>query len=603
MTPEGRDRVRLGDALAVCPVVGCALSPDGRFAAAHVLRWDAQRGTRDPVLEVLAIDEGRWRPVGHEEAVLSGASFAADGRLVALRQHGPLVDAVILDPNQPDAPPVDVVGLPPMASAPQWFDRPGRLACTGLDGAGVRRLWVWDDPGQKPRVASPAGLPVGAVTFAFGSERHALRIDPPRRIGDDDPEPVVLVAGRLGEKPRPLAFPEPVRGSIAWSPDGRWLGAITRPAGAVLAQPRLWVVDSRSGAARCLVDGQDGWLTQFDWTHDSAAVLASVERGLRGRLLRLGLDGTVVDVAPEAGFVNAAACARDSARFVHLRQDLDDPQHLALREPDSRASARVSDFDRVMRSRVLAPVEEVAWRASDGTTIEALLLTPARTPAPVVVWLHGGPAEHLQRTFSAYFQLFVAEGYAVLAPNFRGSTGRDDAFLRGSVHRLGEVDRDDVLAGIDALAGRIDPRRVAFVGWSYGATLALLCGAARPGTRAVVAGAPVADWVTAFGAPSWPWVTRHYFPTAPWDDAAPYDRASPVRQLGSLTAPTLLFHGEADDRVPSSHPRLLLRLLQARGVPVDLRWFPGEGHVFGAPWAIREMLARTVGWLDTHLRP
>ena len=176
-----------------------------------------------------------------------------------------------------------------------------------------------------------------------------------------------------------------------------------------------------------------------------------------------------------------------------------------------------------------------------------------------------------------------------------------------SVSRLAAgADADDVRRGVEHLAARgmIDPARVAALGWSYGATLALRLACAEgadPLLRAVIAGAPVVDWLTVFGAARFPSVTTEYFAARPWDDRAPYDQASPASWSADIAAPTLILAPGDDARVPACHSRLLYRMLRARGATAALARYPGEGHVLSRPAAIRDMLTRTLWWLAQHL--
>jgi dipeptidyl aminopeptidase/acylaminoacyl peptidase len=167
----------------------------------------------------------------------------------------------------------------------------------------------------------------------------------------------------------------------------------------------------------------------------------------------------------------------------------------------------------------------------------------------------------------------------------------------------GGADADDVLAGIDRLVqvGVAEPDRTALMGWSYGATLALLIASRSGVPRAVIAGAPVADWVSFFGAPRYPSMYRDYFPGPLWEDRSRLDKASPISHITHVNVPTLLLHGGADPVVPPSHARLLYRALRERGVETDLMLYPGQGHVFSRPSVVQDMLERVIRWLGEHV--
>jgi dipeptidyl aminopeptidase/acylaminoacyl peptidase len=227
-----------------------------------------------------------------------------------------------------------------------------------------------------------------------------------------------------------------------------------------------------------------------------------------------------------------------------------------------------------------------------------------KPPFPTLVWIHGGPAEHIQQTFSPYFQVFASLGWAIFAPNFRGSTGRDNAFLRANIDNLCDQDGTDVMRGLDKLVrkGLADPAQVATMGWSYGGSLALTIAARSKRISSVVAVAPVADWTSIFGARSYPALTGEYFSSELWEDRAPFDRASPITRVKRIKAPTLFLHGGQDTRVPLEQSRLIFRMLRAQGIETDFVVYPDEQHIFTMPSSIMDMLHRVSQWIGKHSR-
>lgn len=585
------------DPLAYTPVTASAISADGRFVAACVRRYDAEEDVQRIDLQLY---DGAWRRLNGEGETLFDPQFSYDGRLAALRERAG-ADVVVLDPEtgaELAAPP----GMPHGTVALKWWGDPPGLAVIGFDEDNTRRVWVWPDLTRPPVPVTPPRRRVGDYAFAPRSGRVAWVYAPPRSVR---PIANALLLGEVGvASHRQLALPESPLGLLSFSPDGRRLALVARPHDEPLTAPRLWVVDLEDGVAVRLLEDRPGWVTGYDWAPDGASLVVALDQGLDGLLLRVDMDGGVTQLGPSGVYLSGPRLDRSRGRMVHLRQAGHEPQHVCLWEPEEEDSRPISTFHHHLDLDRLRPQERLAWTAPDGMELEGLLMRPAGDPPyPLVVWLHGGPAEHIQRTFSPYFQVLAAAGFAVFAPNFRGSTGRDDAFLQALVGGMCAADLPDVEVGVRRLitSGVVHRRRVGLMGWSYGAALALSLGAAHRWVRAIVAGAPVVDWLSVFGATTYPLLTRAYFPGEPWETPEAYDQASPLRRFATLDAPTLLLHGELDDRVPVSQSRLAYHLLLARGVKTDLRLFPGEGHVFAQPWAVRELLDRTVLWLREHL--
>lgn len=617
------------------PVIGSAISNDGRWAAAVLPRWDRAAGTRPPELLLGDLDARTpFRPLVTDDGVsaLYAPSFSPDSRRLAAlcdgdggAQRGALFDLV----RSPRA--VALRGVPRFARALGW-QGPTSPAVLGDDDAGCRRVWLWPSLSGSPAPITPAGQHAGDYAFRPDGELLAW-LEIPDALDEDSDLALVHLQGPTGPSRELPLLGHPV-GWLAWSPDGRWLAWCARRRGMRLSAVRLWIVDPErwpgdTNAIHCLTRDLDGHLTGFDWTSDGSGLLVALVQGTEGRIWHVDLAGRPTPVGPRGRFVSGPHTDRARGRLLLLEQDLDLPQRLVLSErggsglptgspeggngsphsgeialaPGGKAGRPLLRANQGLARAGLIRGDVHSWVSDDGTRIEGVLVAPERSPAPLLVWLHGGPADHVARTFSPYFQVFAAAGYAVFAPNFRGSTGRDEAFLRGTVRGLGGLDAADVLSGVDRLVqvGVADPQRTAAVGWSYGGALALTLAARTDVFGALVVGAPVVDWVGFAGAARFPLMLREYFPTPFWEDPAPWDAASPIRHLDRLHAPTLVLAGAFDPVTPPSQARLLYRSLRARGIETDLMEYPSEGHIPTAPDAVEDMLTRILRWLGRHL--
>ncbi len=595
------------------PIVSCAVSEDGRWAAIASPRYDAVADARPLAAAVLSLDVcgAEWQPLvppaGATGPVFDPA-FAPDSqRIAAMSAVDARPAAYVWCLDDLAAPPTDLAALPLLARTLKWRGRPGLLSCLGDDAAGWRRVWAWADHGEAPQPVTEEGLHAG--DFAWRPDGRVLAWLHLPNLSEPASErlPVRLTDVGSGTQTH-LRVPGRPVGYLAWSPDGRHLAYIARRAGQRLSRADLWVVDparwpGHADGARCLTRDLDAWITGFDWTHDGTALVVAAVEGTYGRLLRVGLDGACQRIGAADSYLSGPHVDRARGAMVHLHQDGAVPQRLVLREPDAgvEPSRVLTTLNAGLAGGGLHPMESVRWTATDGLALDGLLVRPAGVegPSPLLVWVHGGPAEVMARTFSPYFQVFASAGLAVFAPNYRGSSGRSEAFLRANVGDLVGADVDDVLSGVDRLVqmGVASPDRTSLVGWSYGGTLAL--GAARRSgvVRAIVAGAPVVDWVSFFGAPRLPALYRDYFPSPPWEDREPFDAASPITWVADIDVPVLLLHGAADPVVPPSQSRLLYRALKALDVETDLMLYPGEGHVLGRPSAVADMLQRVVDWV------
>ena len=247
------------------------------------------------------------------------------------------------------------------------------------------------------------------------------------------------------------------------------------------------------------------------------------------------------------------------------------------------------------------------WTSPDGTRIDGLLLTPDGAPAtgPLVVVVHGGPtsaARHAHDPASAL--RYVAAGYRVLLPNYRGSVGRGRSFARGVIGDPGGADFADVVAGVDhcAAAGFADPARIGITGVSYGGYLSAWATATSDRFAASVVISGIGDLLGCN------YTCNHAF--SEWVAGGPVsdpairalltDR-SPLSHIHRATTPTLLLHGALDRCTPVGQADALYAALLRHGVPTRQVTFPREGHDIRETAHRARLSQEAVAWFDTHL--
>ena len=269
-------------------------------------------------------------------------------------------------------------------------------------------------------------------------------------------------------------------------------------------------------------------------------------------------------------------------------------------------------------------VQLYTWTAPDGVEVQGILELPPGYnkeedgPLPLVVAIHGGPtaAEPYMRRFRIYGRsLMAAKGYAMLSPNYRGSTGYGEKFMVDLIGRENEIEVADILAGVEALAedGLIDPEKVGVMGWSNGGFLtnALLSETFTAGLEekeygfaAASSGAGVVDQVIQWGTEDTPGHVVNYMQgKLPWENPGEYLESSPLYELHKTQTPTLIHVGGADARVPPEHSRTLYRALHNYlDVPAELIVYPGEPHGLMKKSNRAAKMAWDHAWFDKYLK-
>ena len=338
----------------------------------------------------------------------------------------------------------------------------------------------------------------------------------------------------------------------------------------------------------------------------TGGLLATIENDRGYGVLRLGpRGGKRPEVAGfEAGVASDLAWSPDGRRLAFAWSAPKQPAGLYVWEDGVVRAVWTPELDLPTRSFQL-----VEWTSFDAQVIPGWLALPkGEAPDagwPAVIWVHGGPAGQARAGFRADMQALLAQGYAVLMPNVRGSSGYGRAWLAADDRekRLDSV--HDLAAGRHFLAvlPEIDAGRIAIMGQSYGGYMVNAAVTEYPGLWcAAINLYGIADFVTLLEATG-PWRRAHR--SEEYGDTlrhrALFDRISPIRHVDRARVPMLLLHGRRDPRVPFGESVQMEAALRARGVPVRLEKFDYAGHGFVRA-DDKARVYRAIGkWLDAHV--
>jgi dipeptidyl aminopeptidase/acylaminoacyl peptidase len=304
---------------------------------------------------------------------------------------------------------------------------------------------------------------------------------------------------------------------------------------------------------------------------------------------------------PAISFVDASA---DENRLLLWASSDVDPGRYYLYDKATRQLSEVSAQRPELAAFKLATVRAVTYKA-DGTPVPAYLTLPPGSDGknlPAIVMPHGGPGARDEWGFDWLSQYFVSRGFAVLQPNFRGSTGYGEAWFEkngfqswrtaiGDVNDAGRWLNDQGIAA---------PGKLAIVGWSYGGYAALQSSVLDPDLfKAIVAVAPVTD-LDALREESRDFM--NYKIVDNYIGRGPHVReGSPAQNAARIKAPVLMFHGDRDANVGVAESRLMLSRLKAANHQADLVVFPGLDHQLDDSQARAQMLDKADAFLRASL--
>lgn len=250
---------------------------------------------------------------------------------------------------------------------------------------------------------------------------------------------------------------------------------------------------------------------------------------------------------------------------------------------------RITNINPQVDSWILPQISVVKWTAPDGSQVEGILDLPAGYkkgdgPLPLIVQIHGGPTSatpYALQHRSYGRSTFTAEGWALLSPNYRGSTGYGNKFLTDLVGKEHDIEVADIMAGVDYLIdqGIADGDKMAVMGWSNGGYLTNALISTTTRFKAASSGAGVFDQRLQWMLEDTPGHVINFMQGLPWENPTAYTHGSSLTRADKIKTPTLIHIGENDQRVPLGHAQGLYRALKHYlNVPVELVIYPEEGH-------------------------
>lgn len=312
--------------------------------------------------------------------------------------------------------------------------------------------------------------------------------------------------------------------------------------------------------------------------------------------------GRALPDKPLVSFVDASA---DEGKLLLFIGGDRDPGRYYLYDKATRKLAEVLAVRPQLSTAALAPVTAITYPAADGTAIPAYLTLPpggSGKNLPAIVLPHGGPGARDEWGFDWLSQFYAARGFAVLQPNFRGSTGYGDAWFQQNGFRSWRTAVGDVNDAGRYLekAGIAAPGKLAIIGWSYGGYAALQSAVLDPDLyKAVVAIAPVTDLdMLRNESRSF---TNFRRVDAFIGTGAHVRAGSPLQNARAIKAPVLLFHGDRDVNVGISESRAMADRLKDAGKPVTYVEYRGLDHYLLDPAARTELLAKSDAFIRTAL--
>lgn len=657
--PERTHDITPADYASVNAITEIALSPDGKRVAYTLATWDQKADRRTTDLWVVDTDgKGAPKQLTSDRANDRHPKWSADGTAVyvmANRKGKAQVWKVPLDgkPEAVTSAEGGVVGYDYAPKAGAVFYTVDATATDKGDFLALREKYAKIEYGHNTRTVSklfrvdPKGEPREVLANGRYIREFAVTQDGARvalvSAADDsvirsegESRVDVWADGTVVTPPTDVyrakaASPYAWLEGLAWNSEGTKYAFCAvhdaYPAEVIIGELNdgAWTTGRMNRKKLYGSDGADPWVqvrgygSPLQWV-DGGALSYFLERDgnvcARTYVLKDGATHVPPAGLVTAGVLYAAHAAPEAQQRAEL---IGDGTGLPVLKVFSRTSGKLEtlvDPNPHTADWKFPSVEHVTWKAPDGVSVGGPLELPrgwkkGDKPLPLVVAIHGGPttASYNDQRFDPHNGrlYFAAKGYAVLCPNYRGSTGYGDRFVTDLIGNENDIEVKDILAGIRHLIqeGVADPERVAVMGWSNGGYLTnCLITLKNPSVKikAASSGAGILDTVAEWGfndEPAYPMVFKKGLP---WEQPETYKKTSPTYGLGNVTTPTLIHVGGNDDRCPPGHSRMLYRALKEyKQVPTQLCVYPGQPHGLGTLSFRTAKMEWDLAWFEKYL--
>ncbi len=479
-------------------------------------------------------------------------------------------------------------------------------------------LYLFDVATKKAEILTPGQFndesPVwspDSTKIAFVSKRGTGDLD---KTENTD---VYIIDVRAGAEAKQITTATtPDQGRLAWSPDGKWIAYQIGEAEKYSAynQGKLAIIPVNGGQPKVLGASFDRPLRNSVWAADSASLTALATDDRSRYPVRITVSsGSVERLVPGKLVVDSLSGGADGNFAVLAATDTQPPEVSALENPSTGSGQgtlrRLTHQNDDWLSQVqLGTTEEFTSTSKDGTEVHGLIVKPANFQAsqkyPTVLRIHGGPNGQDEHAFSFERELIAANGYVVVAANYRGSNGRGEKYQKAIFADWGDKEVVDLLGAMDYVQQQpyVDASRLGIGGWSYGCILTDYTNATDPRFKAATCGAGSALQLAMYGVDEY--ITQYENEIGPpWKSQDLWIKISyPFFHADRIKTPTLFLGGDRDYNVPLVGGEQMYQALRSIGIDTELIIYPNQFHGITVPSYKVDRYKRYLAWYDKYLK-
>jgi dipeptidyl aminopeptidase/acylaminoacyl peptidase len=562
---------------------GVVWSPDGKILAFTMAGENEKDG--DQVWFMYADGGEPWQVTKHKSGV-RGFAFSSDGKTLIL-----------------------VATKPPESDAEQREKEKNDAEVVEHDFK-MAQLWTWDISTSAEKQITSGDFTVSDPQLSPDGAHILFTTHPTPLLDDGGLQTVHLLDVSSGHERKLIDTSDPTH-TARWSPDGNWIAYLSShgDSGLGVNQTNLFVVSAAGGEPRKLTSSFELNAGEPVWSRDGKTIFFSTDTRESVEVFATDVAGGAVrQVTNKPAVIDLSAISSDGQTAVGTWSDPEHPDDVFRSDLAFGSIESITNQNAWLADYALGGTEVVRWKSKDGTEIDGIVTKPVdfdpSRKYPFLLNPHGGPTGASTLSFNTTEQIMAANGYLILEPNFRGSSGRGEKFALANQNDWGGGDYQDDMSGVQAIVdkGWADPDRLGAFGWSYGGFMTFWIDTQTDRFKAISPGAGLPDLYSMYSQTDIHRYLRLFFNMkAPWDNFQEYWDHSAMKYVGNVKTPTMILHGQADTRVPIPQAEEFFRALTERHIPVEFVTYPRENHGFVEPRHIQDRWQRYLVFFGKYL--
>jgi dipeptidyl aminopeptidase/acylaminoacyl peptidase len=466
--------------------------------------------------------------------------------------------------------------------------------------------------GDKEDVPPPALGSTNDYNFSQDGSEIAYAQNPEFTTATSTNNEIFLLSITSLKTPKLISTSKGVDSQPVYSPDGKWLAWTSmKRAGFEADKKDLILFNRTTGETKNLTEDYDRSVEEFIWTPDSKSIYFTAGNRIYSSIYKLDVEEAEVNLFYEENFNTNIQLSKDGKTLFFLKQRSDLPSEIFSISTDGKNSLQQITFTNksLLSQLEMNPVETFTSVGANGDKVESILIKPPffneTKKYPMLFLVHGGPQGAWEDNYHYRWnvQLFAAQGYVVIAPNPRGSTGYGQKFTDEISGDWGGKPYEDLMNAYDYAIKNfnfIDTKNTFAAGASYGGYMINWIAGHTDRFNALVTHDGVFNVESMYGTTEELWFPEWENGGTPWQNRQLYEKFSPHRFIHNCKTPMLIVHSAKDFRVPEEQAFQLFTSLQRLGVESMFLYFPDETHFVSKPQNAKLWWNTIFDWFKKH---